>query len=40
MDRLVKGGERVGEDTLQTGHRLDLNLDQFAETSIWAVSGC
>ena len=28
VDRLVKGGERVGEDTLQTGHRRDLNLDR------------
>ena len=28
MDRLVKGGERAGEDTLQTGHRWDSNLDQ------------
>ena len=27
MDRLVKGGERAGEDTLQTGHRRDSNLD-------------
>ena len=27
VDRLVKGGERAGEDTLQTGHRQDSNLD-------------
>ena len=28
MYRLVKGGERVGEDTLQTGHRWDSNPDR------------
>ena len=38
VDRLVKGGERVGEDTLQTGHRWDSNLDR--QKHVHGVPGC
>ena len=38
MDRLVKGTEGVGEDTLQTGHRRDSNLDW--QKQVHGVPGC
>ena len=38
VDRLVKEDERVGEDTLQTGHRRDSNLDR--QKQVHGVPGC
>ena len=38
VDRLVNWGERVGEDTLQTGHRRDLNLDW--QKQVHGMPGC
>ena len=38
VDRIVKGDERVGEDTLQTGHRRDSNLNR--QKQVHGVPGC
>ena len=38
LNRLMKGGKSVGEDTLQTGHRWDLNLDQ--QEQVHGVPDC